>query len=142
MKLSVDRTRLRKEVHQQRKSMKKLRETIVFYKRKTAKLSITFTETSAISKAKIKTLEQQVISLMNQKQALINRNKLLTDQNRSIFDCFDFTGDIDNTVVSDDSKPIAVEVEDVEKNKTVQTPQKPKKRKRKTSVRKSIRNKK
>ena len=60
MKLSVDRIRLRKEVHQQRKSMKKLRETIVFYKRKTAKLSITFTETSAISKEKIKTLAEGV----------------------------------------------------------------------------------
>ena len=142
MKLSVDRTRLRKEVIKQRESMKTLRETIIFYKRKTAKLSINFTEKSAISQEKIKTLQKQVESLTAQNQSLISRNELLTEQNTSIFDCLDFTGDIDNTVVSDGSQPIEVEVEDVDKNKTVQTPQKTKKRKIKTPVRKSIRNKK
>ena len=139
MKLSVDRTRLRKEVSEQRKSMKELRKLIIFWKKKSNTLSINFTESSAMSQHRIKKLEKQVKTLIGQNQSLIKKNQSLTDQNKSFSECFDFTTDID-TVVPDDSQPN--KVEDIEKNKPVESSEKPKKRKRKTSVRKSVRNKK
>ena len=127
----MDRTRLRKENIDQRKSMKKLRETIIFWRKKCSSLSIDFTESSVISQQRIKKLEQQVKTLITQNQSLIEENKSLSE-------CFDLT----DTVVPDDSQPI--EVEDVEKNKPVESPEKNKKRKRNTPtpVRKSARNKK
>ena len=127
----MDRTRLRKENIDQRKSMKKLRETIIFWRKKCSSLSIDFTESSVISQQRIKKLEQQVKTLITQNQSLIEENKSLSE-------CFDLT----DTVVPDDPQPIEVEDVEVEKNKSVENPEKNKKRKRNTPVRKSVRNKK
>ena len=138
-KLSTDRSRLRKEVIEQRKSMKQLRTKIIFWRKKSSTLSINFTESSVMSQQRIKKLEKQVKTLIGQNQSLIKKNQSLTDQNKSFSECFDFTSDID-TVVPDDPQPN--EVEDIEKNKPVESSEKAKKRKRKTSVRKSVRNKK
>ena len=138
-KLSTDRSRLRKEVIEQRKSMKQLRTKIIFWRKKSSTLSINFTESSVMSQQRIKSLQKRVKTLMTQNQSLMKRNQLLTDQNKSFSECFDFTGDTD-IVVPDDPQPN--EVEDIEKNKPVESSEKAKKRKRKTSVRKSVRNKK